>query len=332
MNRIVFAHAWLLICCSVVRADCLTGAPAWQNTAISPQSGQFAVEFDATPSIANMDGIAALSLGVGSMPDMFRFLSFSVFTLPVANQAREVRDPSTFLFHFPTGIKPSVGRQVTVPVGAPPTGSVDDEALIATLTSLGGRSDLGRHCELTAAALSGGRMRRWHLQGGLWNTDAAADPPISATELRQSADGPITFTCVTLDSGPRLGGDLDEDVVLDGDDCAPADPGSWAPTVTIADLSLEKPGVTRLNWSDQSVVVGPGLTHDVLGGDLSALRTFGIDATTCVDGSVQANSYDDLRPDPAAGDGYFYLIRATNSCGTATLGAGRGSADAAVCP
>ena len=268
----------------------------------------------------------------GTVPDMFRFLSNSVFTLPDANQARELRDLSTFMFHFPTGIKPSVGRQVTVPVGTPPTGSVDDEALIATLISLGDRNDGSRHCELTAAALSGGRMRRWHLQGGSWNTDAAADPPISTTVLRQSAGGPVTFTCVTLDSGPRLGGDRDEDVVLDGDDCAPADAGSWAPVVTISDLSLEKPGVTRLSWGDQSGGAGPGVTHDVLGGTLAALRTLGIDATACVDGLIPMNSYDDLRPNPAMGDGYFYLIRATNGCGAATLGVGRGSADAAACP
>ena len=135
-----------------------------------------------------------------------------------------------------------------------------------------------------------------------------------------------------LDSGPRLGGDRDEDLVLDGDDCAPGDPGSWAPTVTIADLVLEKPGVVTLSWSDQGGVVGPGLTHAVLGGDLSVLRTLGIDATACVDGPIQGTTYDDLRPDPTPGDGYFYLIRATNGCGAATLGAGRGTADAAMCP
>jgi hypothetical protein len=268
----------------------------------------------------------------GSVPDMFRFLSNSVFSLPDANQARELRDISTFLFHFPTGTKPSVGRQVTVPAGAPPTGSAGDETLITTLISLGDRNDSNRHCELTASALAGGRMRRWYLQGGSWNTDAAADPPVSTTTLRTGATAPITFTCVTLDSGPRLGGDLDEDVVLDGDDCAPADPGSWAPTVTISDLILEKSGVTQLSWGDQSGATGPGIVHDVLGGDLVVLRALGIVATTCVDGLIQVNVYDDPRPDPATGDGYFYLIRAGNGCGAATLGAGRGLADAVICP
>jgi YVTN family beta-propeller protein len=268
----------------------------------------------------------------GSVPDMFRFLSNSVFSLPDANQARELRDISTFMFYFPTGIKPSVGRQATVPAGAPPTGSAGDETLIATLISLGDRIDSNRHCDLAAAALSGGRMRRWHLHDGSWNTDAAAEPPVSTTTMRTGASGPVTFTCVTLDSGPRLGGDLDEDIVLDGDDCAPADAASWAPTITISNLTLEKSGVTQLSWGDQSVGAGPGLAHDVLGGDLSALRTFGIAATTCVDGSIQVNGYDDPRTDPVAGDGYVYLVRITNGCGTATLGVGRGAAETVVCP
>jgi hypothetical protein len=268
----------------------------------------------------------------GSIPDMFRFLSNSVFSLPDANQARELRDISTFMFYFPTGIKPSVGRQATVPAGAPPTGSAGDETLIATLISLGDRNDSNRHCDLTAAALSAGRMRRWHLHDGSWNTDAAADPPVSTTTMRTGATGPVTFTCVTLDSGSRLGGNLDEDIVLDGDDCAPADPGSWASTVTIPDLILDGTGVTQLSWGDQSAAAGPGLAHDVLGGDLSALLTLGVDATTCVDGPIQMNGYDDLRADPVAGDGYFYLVRVSNGCGVATVGVGRGPADAAVCP
>ncbi len=268
----------------------------------------------------------------GSVPDMFRFLSNSVFTLPDDNQARELRDISTFMFFFPTGIKPSVGRQVTVPMGAPPTGSVDDEALLTTLIGLGDRDDNNRHCELIAAALSGGRMRRWHLDGGEWSTDAAAEPPVTTTVLRQAATGPITFTCVTLDSGPRLGGDLDEDVVLDGDDCAAADPGSWAPVVTITDLALAKPGLTELSWGDQGGVSGPGRAHDVLGGSLSALRSSGIGTTTCVNGPMPDTAYTDTRADPVAGDGYFYLVRVKNGCGVATLGDARGAADTAVCP
>ncbi|NIM61450.1 MAG: hypothetical protein GTO30_07280, partial [Acidobacteria bacterium] len=51
----------------------------------------------------------------GTVPDMFRFLSNSVFSLPDTNQAQVLRDIATFMFYFPTGVKPSVGRQATVP-------------------------------------------------------------------------------------------------------------------------------------------------------------------------------------------------------------------------
>jgi len=74
VTRIVEALACLLIFCNVARADCLTGSPAWQNTAIPSRGGQFAVEFDATPSIANMNGITTLALGVGSTFDDYAIL------------------------------------------------------------------------------------------------------------------------------------------------------------------------------------------------------------------------------------------------------------------
>lgn len=74
MTRIVESLACLLIFCNVVRADCLTATPLWQNTALPPQTGQFMVEFDATPNQANMNGITAMSLGPGSQFDDFAIL------------------------------------------------------------------------------------------------------------------------------------------------------------------------------------------------------------------------------------------------------------------
>ncbi len=74
MNRILLALPWLLICCDVVRADCLTAAVPWQNTSIPLQSGQFIVEFDATPNDVIMDGITAMSLGAGSTFDDYAIL------------------------------------------------------------------------------------------------------------------------------------------------------------------------------------------------------------------------------------------------------------------
>ena len=37
----------------------------------------------------------------------------------------------------------------------------------------------------------------------------------------------------------------------------------------------------------------------------------------------QISAYVDGRPTPPTGDGYFYLIRASNPCGVASVGSGR---------
>ena len=64
--RVVAALACLLTCCAVGRGECLTGVTAWQNTAVPPRTGQFTVEFDATPNEPNGNGIVVMSLGPGS--------------------------------------------------------------------------------------------------------------------------------------------------------------------------------------------------------------------------------------------------------------------------
>ena len=125
----------------------------------------------------------------GGVPDLGTFLSAGVFSLTAA----QVRDIASFMFFFPTGVKPSVGRQLTVPQGAPPTGTTGDEALLATLLDVGNLADSSRHCELVAAAPDSTRLRTYYLDGGApggsWTTDVAADPQVSTTDLRTNGDG-----------------------------------------------------------------------------------------------------------------------------------------------
>src|SRR5262245_18021897 len=61
----------------------------------------------------------------GSIPDLGTFLSAQVFNLT----AQQARDLTLFLMYFPTNIRPSVGANLTVPAGAPPTGTPGQEAL-----------------------------------------------------------------------------------------------------------------------------------------------------------------------------------------------------------
>ena len=189
----------------------------------------------------------------GAIPDLGTFFSFSVFTVT----AQEVRDISAFSAHFPTGTKPSVGRTVTVPQGGDGTGTPEEEALLTTLIGLGDLNLPGRHCELTATAPMNGRMRAFHLFGGSWVTDVFGEMALSTTDLRTQAEGPISFLCVPLDSGLRLGGDRDEDTVLNGDDCAEADPGSWALPVAVEGLALDKASRRRTRRPPRTARPGP---------------------------------------------------------------------------
>jgi len=264
----------------------------------------------------------------GAVPNMLTFLSISVFNLT----ATDALDLTGLMFNFPTELKPAVGRHLTCPQGAPPqTGC--DEALLATLTTLGDLTNANRHCELTANALSGGRIKSYRLSGGTWLSDVAADPPITTAALRTAAEGPISFLCATVGSGVRLGGDRDEDGVLNGGDCAQGDAGSWAPTGEVAAFSVAGKAPTVLSWTSQAAATGPGVVYDVVGGSLLALRSGGLAAaTSCVASNLTAAGYSDTRPLPAPGDGYYYLTRAENGCGTGTFGTGRAALNTLTCP
>jgi YVTN family beta-propeller protein len=265
----------------------------------------------------------------GAIPDLGTFFSASVFTLT----AQDVRDISSFTMHFPTGTKPAVGQHLTVPAGTPPTGAASDEALLGTLIGLGDLADSGRHCELVAGAEMGGRVRTFHLSGDAWVGDLAAEPPLTTTQLREGAAGPISFLCATLDGGTRLGGDRDEDSVLNGDDCADDDPASWGAPQTIADLTVERDGATQITWTEQGSMIGPGVRYDVASGVLSVLRSSGLGtASSCLAADLDVATLTDPNPEPVPGDGLYYLVRARNACDPGDWGQGREELDALACP
>jgi len=273
----------------------------------------------------------------GSIPDMGTFLSAAVFNL----NASQAADISAFMFHWPTATKPAVGQHLTLPQGAPPTGNSADEALLAELIagpgpsgeSLGDMADAQRHCELTVTALLGGRNSAWRLEGGQWIPDISGGTALTTTQLRETAEGPLSFLCATIGSGERLGGDLDEDTFLNGDDCGPADAGAWNEPMAVTGVSLDGISPTHLIWDDQASTTGTSLTYDVVGGNLASLDSLGLDAATfCIDTELVAPVFDDVRPVPGLGDGHYYLIRAVNSCLTATFGSGREGLSALACP
>ncbi len=246
----------------------------------------------------------------GSSPDLYRFLSATVFQLSAANQARQIRDLVAFMFYFPTGTRPAVGQQLTVASGVPPTGTADEEALLSILISVGDLADAGRHCELVASAEFAGRLRGFHLSGGNWITDSQGESPLTTVQLRENAGGEVTFLCTPIDSGERLGGNRDEDPTLDGDDCASADPETWRDPQSVDDLALDGTGTTTLSWSEQGSSAGPSIRYEVLAGDLSALRGGGVGVSTCLQGDLAGGLFADDRPALIQGEGGYCRARA----------------------
>jgi DNA-binding beta-propeller fold protein YncE len=269
----------------------------------------------------------------GSIPDLNTFLSANVFQLT----PDDVKNIAAFSALFPTGTLPAVGRNLTLPAGAPPTGNAADEALLTTLLGVGNLANPNRHCELVVAARSSGagaRERTWYLNGGapggLWSSDVAGEPQLTTVLLRANAGGPLTFTCATIGSGVRLGADRDEDGALNGGDCAPGDASQWQLPVEVTNLQVFP--AAHLTWDAQVSIDPTPVLYDIVGANLSTLIPGGLSGAGCLATALASPPWDDLRPDPAVGDGYYYLIRARKPCGSGGFGAGRGALDLLVCP
>lgn len=99
-------------------------------------------------------------------------------------------------------------------------------------------------------------------------------------------------------------------------------------------------GATEISWT-----AGGAVRYDLVRGDLGVLRATAGNFTQALDAIVPAAdvcllndstavSTTDTRPDPAAGQGYFYLVRAVSGCGAGgTFDAGAsqvGSRDAEI--
>src|SRR5262249_51212653 len=137
------------------------------------------------------------------------------------------RDVERFLLDFDTGMAPAVGCQITFN-GA----NNSDPTLSARLDTLISEADLG-DCELIAKGRIGGTPRGFRYQGGgSWESDAAAEPSRTRSELLAlaAAGSELTVTGVPLGTGPRMGLDRDRDGFRDADELAagtdPGDPNS----------------------------------------------------------------------------------------------------------
>ena len=111
--------------------------------------------------------------------------------------------------------------------------------------------------------------------------------------------------------------DLDGDDVDNAEDCAPGDSSSWAVPVEVQGLTASDLPPTRVEWSPDP----GGAVYDVIGGSLASLRADGgVGLAACLDSGLEATVWDDTRPSPLPGEGYYYLVRARNLCGEGGYG------------
>ena len=125
--------------------------------------------------------------------------------------------------------------------------------------------------------------------------------------------------------------DDDNDGVADATDCAPLNASASSPPIEAGGVEVSKVGGTTVSWASDAAI-----THDVASGTIADLRTDGnVGAASCEQDDQGGTSWIDPRPDPASGQGYYYLIRGQNVCGNGTYGAATGGAErtpAAACP
>jgi hypothetical protein len=116
--------------------------------------------------------------------------------------------------------------------------------------------------------------------------------------------------------------DFDRDGASLAADCNDADPTVRMVPSEVAGLAVTKaPGGTELAWVPQASIAGPGTTYDLVSGWLSELRASrSYSGAYCLKNEQASAPYTDTHPAPPLGDGYYYLIRGGNVCGTSSYG------------
>jgi hypothetical protein len=107
-------------------------------------------------------------------------------------------------------------------------------------------------------------------------------------------------------------------------DCAPSDPGTRYAPIEVSGLSVSynhQNQTATLGWGSLASQAGTDVVYDIVRGTLSSLRQdVGFYSAWCIGKDFVSTSMVDSLPDPVSGDGYWYLVRGYNICGTGSYG------------
>jgi DNA-binding beta-propeller fold protein YncE len=133
---------------------------------------------------------------------------------------------SSFVLAFDSNMKPTVGQQVTLRAGCSDDDAASRIALLEAQAAAGA-------CDLVVRGRLRGRDAGFVYSSGAFLPDRSTRRPLTDAALRAlvgEETGALTFTCVPVGSGFRIGIDRDADGIADGDELAfgtdPADPAS----------------------------------------------------------------------------------------------------------
>lgn len=116
----------------------------------------------------------------------------------------------------------------------------------------------------------------------------------------------------------HFGPDADGDGIADACDCAPADSGAYDAPREIA--HLEVADAATVLWDSASREAGAGTVYDLVRGTLQELMAAGsIAGAGCVASATSATTFSEALT-PAPDEGFYYVVRGRNACGTGTWG------------
>jgi DNA-binding beta-propeller fold protein YncE len=170
--------------------------------------------YDPRPGRESLSGFGLLHDGTG-----FELPIGHPYVLDNLNTLQELRDVSAFMMCFDTGTALTVGHTVILNQG-----SRSQSPVLTRLSLMEARAVVG-DCDLVVRGTWQGQARRWlfNITTQTYRADRVADGMITRSVLLNGLSGAemVSFMGVLPGQGERLGGDVDSDGVLDGDDPNP---------------------------------------------------------------------------------------------------------------